>query len=643
MYNIYQNPNALKLTFEEFITYSDYLVKNDEDGKNLSDENTKDTINKLMEIREILNSSNTKEELYDKLTSPCLSDLTNDVDMFSISEIYGLYYYDSILDDTVSFNVMLDFIVYLGENVDEFKNVIDQESLQNLKLISNQINQKIQDATTPMTKEVFQGYMYQTYGTVLSEQDVTNIYNSYFLSKGQEVKETIPYLELMVFLVESNIITDEESCTSISNAQQEYIIVTSKYSYDKFIPTLANVIYASTGSLPSLDITNDDIRMIYIYYFDLDGQFDELAIDGTVFVQYVKSLYEEDEYMKEQIGASLYENICSMGVISSHLNDEVKYNYIDQLNNLETIKKSINVALDLDEMDLYTISGVYIKYETTHNNNLLNPICAEDLLNFVNQNKDTNTLLKKKLDSEKLEKIDDANSELNTANSLFKGDKYSRILISMDLDLEGEECERFVEYLKETSTKYFGEDSYIAGEAVSNYDLKESFKTDEILISIVTIISILLIVAITFRSVSIPLILVLVIQGACYIAFSSNFITGPVFFMSYIISSCILMGATVDYGILLSTNYIKNRATMDKDESIKQAIDASLPTIFTSGLILTICGFAIAFLSTQSTISSVGLLVGKGGLTAIILVLFLLPSLIYLLDKVILKTTYHKK
>ena len=115
----------------------------------------------------------------------------------------------------------------------------------------------------------------------------------------------------------------------------------------------------------------------------------------------------------------------------------------------------------------------------------------------------------------------------------------------------------------------------------------------------------------------------------------------PVFFMSYIVASCILMGATIDYGILISSNYLNNRKTMDKIDSLKAALKVSLPSIMTSGLILVTAGFVISFISSQTSISNVGFLIGIGTSVSLLMVLFVIPCLLFILDKLVLKYTKH--
>ncbi|MBQ5634368.1 MAG: MMPL family transporter, partial [Clostridia bacterium] len=136
---------------------------------------------------------------------------------------------------------------------------------------------------------------------------------------------------------------------------------------------------------------------------------------------------------------------------------------------------------------------------------------------------------------------------------------------------------------------------------------------------------------------------VTVIQGAIWISMSTSLITGPMFFMSYIVTTCILMGATIDYGILMSTNYVVLRQTFDKKQALYKSVEAAMPTVFTSGTILTVCGFIVGIIASQNSISQVGFLLGKGTLVSVIMITLVLPSVLYLLDGFILKLSIKKR
>ena len=103
------------------------------------------------------------------------------------------------------------------------------------------------------------------------------------------------------------------------------------------------------------------------------------------------------------------------------------------------------------------------------------------------------------------------------------------------------------------------------------------------------------------------------------------------------------MGATIDYGILMSSNYVAHRNWYDKKEALAYSVEAAMPTVFTSGLILTVCVFVIHFISSRNSISTVGLLIGIGTICSVLMITVVLPSLLYLLDGFVLRLSIRKK
>lgn len=240
-------------------------------------------------------------------------------------------------------------------------------------------------------------------------------------------------------------------------------------------------------------------------------------------------------------------------------------------------------------------------------------------------------------------KVDDAQADIDKANDLFLGENYSRMLFSIDLPNESEDTTEFVGYLYDEVKKVFGDEAYITGEVVSTYDLRKSFDHDNRRITIFTLVSIFVIVMVIFKSISLPIILVTIIQGAIFIAMSTQLFGDGIFFMSYIVTLCILMGATIDYGILMSSNYVAYRNAYDKKQALALSVEAAMPTVFTSGMILTVCGFVIHFISSQNSISTVGLLLGIGTICSVVMITVVLPAVLYLLDGFVLKLSLDKK
>ncbi len=233
----------------------------------------------------------------------------------------------------------------------------------------------------------------------------------------------------------------------------------------------------------------------------------------------------------------------------------------------------------------------------------------------------------------------------NQISAMFNGTEHSRIIFSFDIPVADDAAFKYIDDIKAVLNELYGEDNTLmAGGVMTNYDISKSFASDLLITNLITIIAILLIIGLTFRSFSLPVILVLIIQGAIWAAMSISFmLSQAVFFMSYLIASAILMGATIDYAILITENYARARRTMGRGEAMGEALSKSMATVLTSGLILTIAGFVVGGISSSAAISTIGLLLGRGALTAMVLVLVLLPELLYLLDKVIQKTSFKMK
>ena len=146
-----------------------------------------------------------------------------------------------------------------------------------------------------------------------------------------------------------------------------------------------------------------------------------------------------------------------------------------------------------------------------------------------------------------------------------------------------------------------------------------------------------MVVALAFRSLFVPLLLVLFIQTSIYLTMSISLITGSgLYFLAIIIVQAILMGAAIDYAILFTSYYRAFRQTEDIKTSLLQAYRGSMSTIMTSSLVLITVTLAVSFISTDPVISSVLLTLAQGMAIAVGLTIFLLPPLITVFDKAIM-------
>lgn len=244
-------------------------------------------------------------------------------------------------------------------------------------------------------------------------------------------------------------------------------------------------------------------------------------------------------------------------------------------------------------------------------------------------------------DPEKLAYLEQI-KQISFAKANLESENYSRITFNINGGVEDDDVFELVKTLKSGVSDFY-EERYITGESVVCYEMSEYFMKDNLMVCLFTDLFILVILLITFRNISLPIILILAIQGGIFINFAIPFLSKTsISFIGYLIISAIQMGATIDYAIVLTNRYRGIRKDFtDRYDAMATATNAVFPTILTSGVILTATGFVMSMLSS-GVVAQLGLLLGVGTLTSIIIVLFVLPSLLLVTEKVVDKTDFSK-
>ena len=253
------------------------------------------------------------------------------------------------------------------------------------------------------------------------------------------------------------------------------------------------------------------------------------------------------------------------------------------------------------------------------------------------------------LDEADRKDLDDTYDKLVTARKQLQGKQYERMLVSLNLPEESEETFAFLSGLHRRIDPVFEEEMdedpslgvYIVGESTSEMDLRSQFETDNIIVSVVSVLLVLVILLFTFQSAGMPLLLIAVIEGAIFINFSfPALMQENLFFISYLIVSSIQMGANIDYAIVIGSRYGECRKTMGRKDAIIDTVNFAFPTIITSGSILAIAGTVIGMLTSDGAIAGIGQCLGRGTLISMVLVLFVLPQILLLGDRVIAMTAF---
>ena len=242
------------------------------------------------------------------------------------------------------------------------------------------------------------------------------------------------------------------------------------------------------------------------------------------------------------------------------------------------------------------------------------------------------------------EKLDDLFDQLDKARIQLQSDRYSRLVAYLDLPEEGDGTFEFLDEAHNIIAKYYSSDCYVVGNSTSAKDLSSTFGEDNMLISILSALFVILVLLFTFTSAALPVLLIVVIQGSIWLNFSFPYLQdSPLYFLGYLVVNSIQMGANIDYAIVISSHYLDLKKYMKPHDAIVGALNEAFPTIFTSGTILAVAGSLIGVMTTNPVISSIGSCLGRGTIISIVLVFGVLPQILLLGDTLMERTSFEMK
>ena len=312
-------------------------------------------------------------------------------------------------------------------------------------------------------------------------------------------------------------------------------------------------------------------------------------------------------------------------------------------------KLSIAEFSELAGLDDTTASALFVFYAARHadydqveSNMREYKVPLIDLFLFLHDIAEEGSI---ELSQDKLDMIESLYAQLADAKAQLQGEHYSRMLVYSGTPVQSDESYALISEIHGIAEEYYGDDVYVTGDATAARDLKDSFSTDNIMVSALSALFVVIVIMFVFRSAGLSLLLIAVIQGSIWLNFSISYFTqSPVFFVGYLIVSAIQMGANIDYAIVVSNRYLDLRnQNVSRRKSIRLALNGALPTLITSGSILVIAGLLIGFISTESIISVIGLVLGRGTIISLLLVLFVLPQMLVWGDRFIMRTTLRRR
>lgn len=224
----------------------------------------------------------------------------------------------------------------------------------------------------------------------------------------------------------------------------------------------------------------------------------------------------------------------------------------------------------------------------------------------------------------------------------FQTDDYTYFAVVLDRPMEGESTSQTLEKLNVILKEQLGDDYFVTGESVIYDDLQKVTAKDFKVVTALSIFIVGLVLAITFKSVTIPLILLFIIQLGIWINLSIPYVTGQELnFISFIILGAIQLGATVDYAILFTESYREQLLQHKPVIAMKKTIADTSRAVLTSALILIAGTLSVYMITTIRSAAELTLLIARGAMISVVLVYVLLPAMLLIGDKVIAYTTLN--
>lgn len=218
---------------------------------------------------------------------------------------------------------------------------------------------------------------------------------------------------------------------------------------------------------------------------------------------------------------------------------------------------------------------------------------------------------------------------------------WSRLALTTDLSAESPEAFQAVEDARAVIQKHYGDDYLMAGQFVSTYDLKHTVEEDAGRVAALSLVSIAIVLALTFRSLSIPVLALLAIKVAIWINLAIPYFMGQELqYIGYLVIDAIQLGAAVDYAIIYIREYLDQRKNLVPADAMPAAIEHSAITILTSSSILMLAGICIFTLGSNSIMCELGMLIARGAFLSMLMMFVLLPFLFKTFDKIIDKTSW---
>ena len=310
--------------------------------------------------------------------------------------------------------------------------------------------------------------------------------------------------------------------------------------------------------------------------------------------------------------------------------------YYNTIGKAYTAEEAAELFGSNSKMNPDTVKKIYQLYALQNKKFSVKALTLPELVPFLQDHVISDPRYASMIDDGMKQQIAGAGKLLEENAARLEGEHYGRVILTTLYPEDSAETRAFIERISERCQSLLEGETWLIGTPVMNQEMAQTFDAELNRITLISAAAIFIVVALTFRSLVIPLILVLTVQCGIYLTMAFIGLSGnAMYYLALLMVQCILMGATIDYAILYTSYYREKRQAADKQQAVKGAYDGALHTILTSALIMIVAAGILGYVFANPAIGEICLTISRGAISATLLIVFVLPGVLAALDRLV--------
>ena len=393
--------------------------------------------------------------------------------------------------------------------------------------------------------------------------------------------------------------------------------------------------YSAAELSDLLGMDAGQVRQLYLLYTSRHGDTSGWTLSVQQFVDFLCQEVLPDARFADQLSGVDTSQLQSARTVIDAVASGRSYTAAELANLFQGLSS---------KMDRGTMELLFLYYASVYSSDASWTMSMQELFDYLQNDLLTDARFASFLTDDMRAQITDAQTMLTDAVTQLRGSNYSRLVLTTTLPGESDETSAFIAQLMQDLDAVTTGDYYLIGNSAMVYEMENSFDSELLLITLLTAASIFLVVVFTFRSLVIPALLVLIVQCGVFITVTVVGLQGlEIYYLALLIVECILMGATIDYGILYTSYYREMRESMSVRDALIAAYRGSIHTVLTSGSIMVLVTAVVGKFFGNPTIEQICRTISIGAFSAIILILLFLPGMLALLDRWVLPRDLRRR